>query len=70
MVQGRLKGEGGMGEIVKNELELEVVVSEPGHNDSAPEFSWMLSEEAEAALREIDASIRAAEQMSGSLVFG
>lgn len=39
-------------------------------DDSRPGLGWELSEDTRRAIEEIDANIRAAEQMSGQLVAG
>ena len=60
-----------MGELVSTTVDLEIeVAASSGNGERAPGHGWTLSAETLTALREIDDNIRAAEQMSGTLVVG
>lgn len=57
-----------MGELISMDVDLDVEVST--HQEQVPGLGWTLSNETLDTIREIDANIRAAEQMSGNLVIG
>jgi hypothetical protein len=59
-----------MGDLVSTNVDLEIEVSDATAGERVPGLGWSLSEETVNTLRDIDASIRAAEQISGSLLIG
>lgn len=59
-----------MGEPLSMEVDLEVEVSDAENAADIPGLGWTLSDETLIMLNEIDANLRAAEQMSGRLVVG
>lgn len=59
-----------MGDPVTATIDLEVEVAENDNGERIPGFGWTVAQETVEAMRDIDASIRSAEQMSGTLIFG
>ncbi|MCJ2008209.1 hypothetical protein [Methylobacterium sp. J-092] len=61
-----------MGELIHMTVDLPPVEFPDSKNDGQPSagLSWTLSEKTQETVREIEASMRAAEQMSGSLLIG
>ena len=59
-----------MGEPVSADVELEVEVADESSEERLPGLGWTLADDTRDALREIDESIRSAEQISGHIIFG
>ncbi|TPO05164.1 hypothetical protein [Mesorhizobium sp. B1-1-5] len=59
-----------MGEPVSAAIDLEIEVSSEMAAERVPGLGWTMPQETIEALRDIDDSIRSAEQLSGSLIFG
>ena len=59
-----------MGQLIATSIDLEVEISDSSNGERVPGLGWTLSEETQQTIREIDANIRTAEQMSGSLLVG
>jgi hypothetical protein len=70
MTTPKMLKRGTMGELVATAVDLEIEVSDTQSEERVPGFGWTLSNETANTLREIDANIRAAEQISGSLLLG
>ena len=70
MANRRLRENTKMGNPVEMKVDLEVEVEDETAQLPAPGQGWTVSQSALDEMREIDARIRAAEQISGSLVFG
>lgn len=59
-----------MGELIRTIIDLPVEATGGDEKDRPAALAWTLSDETRETMREIDASIRAAEQLSGSLLVG
>ncbi|RYE10803.1 MAG: hypothetical protein EOP22_02685 [Hyphomicrobiales bacterium] len=59
-----------MGNPIEMKLDLDIEVEDIDAEERAPGQGWTVSQDALDEMREIDARIRAAEQMSGNLVVG
>lgn len=59
-----------MGELIQTRIDLQIEDVKTDERTHESALAWTLSDEARETMREIDASIRAAEQMSGSLLVG
>jgi hypothetical protein len=60
-----------MGDLISTNVDLDVEVLDPKKSgERIPGLGWSLSQETVEKMREIDDSIRAAEQISGSLLMG
>jgi hypothetical protein len=64
----RCEGAVTMGDLISTEPDLAIEVMDASSNEKVPGLGWTLSNEAIETIREIDANIRAAEQISGRLL--
>ncbi len=70
MTEKRITGGIFMGEPVSTEIELEIEVADEAVGERVPGLGWTMAQETIEALRDIDESIRSAEQISGNIIFG
>lgn len=70
MAARRLRENDPVGNPIEMKLDLDIEVEDIDAAERAPGQGWTVSQDALDEMREIDARIRAAEQMSGNLVVG
>lgn len=70
MATRRLRENDPVGNPIEMKLDLDIEVEDIDAEERAPGQGWTVSQDALDEMREIDARIRAAEQMSGNLVVG
>jgi len=68
--QGSFRKDAPMGDPISTSVDLEVEILDAAAEERIPGLGWSLSQETVDTMREIDASIIAAERISGSLLIG
>lgn len=59
-----------MGEPIPAVIDLDVEVNDEQAPERLPGTGWTMAQQTVDAIRDVDASIRSAEQLSGSIIFG